>query len=294
MSQQRRFIQCDVFTSTPTRGNALAVVVDGDGLTDEQMQTFSAWTNLAETTFLLTPTDPAADYRVRIFTPEHEMLFAGHPTLGSCTSWLRVGGQPKQAGVVRQECGVGLVDIDISGERAAFVAPATTIAPLPESDVQRIARMLSIPTNAILQTASLNNGPAWQVLELASAADVLAADSSGINGSKEQPVGLLGAYGEGSEFDYEVRMFAPSGGLTEDPITGSLNSAIAVWLHEQQRLTAPLLVSQGRCIGRYGRVHVSPSVRQSDREASPMMDKTETRILIGGDTHILIEGTVQL
>ncbi len=84
--RERRFIQCDVFTSMPTKGNGLAVVVDGEGSSDKEMQAFAAWTNLAETTLLLSPTKSEADYKVRTFTPRREMLFAGHPTLGSCAS----------------------------------------------------------------------------------------------------------------------------------------------------------------------------------------------------------------
>jgi len=127
MSRSRPFIQCDVFTDTPTRGNALAVVLEGDDLSDEAMFAFAAWTNLAETTFLLPAKDPTADYELRIFTPAREMLFAGHPTLGSCAAWLHAGGTPKQAGVVRQECGVGIVDIQLNGSVPAFVAPPTDI-----------------------------------------------------------------------------------------------------------------------------------------------------------------------
>src|SRR5258707_14440912 len=127
----RRFIQCDVFTSVPTKGNGLAVVADGEGLSDTQMQAFAAWTNLAETTFLLPPTTGEADYKLRIFTPGREMPFAGHPTLGSCAAWRHLGGKPRTAGVVRQECGVGIVDIDVSGAVTAFAAPKTAVAPLP-------------------------------------------------------------------------------------------------------------------------------------------------------------------
>ena len=130
--RKRKFIQCDVFSPVPTQGNGLAVIVDAEGLSDEQMKVFAAWTNLAETTFILPPEDPLADYKLRIFTPTGEMPFAGHPTLGGCAAWLHTGGVPQQKGLVRQECGVGIVDIDISSSSFAFVAPPTKIAPLPD------------------------------------------------------------------------------------------------------------------------------------------------------------------
>ncbi len=282
MAGRRRFIQCDVFTATPTRGNALAVVLDAEGLTDEQMRVFAAWTNLAETTFLLPPTDAGADYRVRILTPTREMPFAGHPTLGSCAAWLHAGGRPRRDGVVRQECGVGIVDIELGGEVPAFVAPPTTIAPLPDADLRAITDALGIDRGRIERTARLANGPVWQVLELASAQDVLAVESSRVRRPAFNAIGLVGRHRPGSECDYEVRMLAPSSGMSEDPITGSLNSAIAHWLQAQGRLQRPCLVAQGTCIGRHGRVHVTPD------------PDVPGRVLIGGGTHILIEGTLML
>ncbi|WP_197521033.1 PhzF family phenazine biosynthesis protein [Bradyrhizobium icense] len=176
--QKRRFIQCDVFTSTPTKGNGLAVILDAEELDARQMQEFAAWTNLAETAFLLPPTTPAADYKVRIFTPAREMLFAGHPTLGSCAAWLRSGGKPRSSGAVVQECGVGLVTIDVSGEVPAFAAPPTKIEPLPTERLRAITEALWIIPERVVRVAQLSNGPVWQVLQLKSAADVLAADSS--------------------------------------------------------------------------------------------------------------------
>jgi PhzF family phenazine biosynthesis protein len=280
--QNRRFIQCDVFTSVPTKGNGLAVVVDGEELTDAQMQDFAAWTNLAETTFLMTPTDPTADYKVRIWTPSREMLFAGHPTLGSCASWLQSGGVPKQDGLVRQECGVGIVEIDISGAIPAFVAPPTKITDLADNELQTIIDALQIDRAKIVNTTKLDNGPIWQVLELASAEDVLAIDSSLVKWPAFQSIGLIGAHATGSECDYEVRMLAPSSGMSEDPITGSLNSALAHWLAERGKLEKDLLVAQGTVINRHGRIYVRP-------------DKNiKGRVRIGGETQILIEGTVKL
>jgi len=144
MATSRRFIQVDVFSPIPTQGNGLAVVVDAEGLEDRQLQGFAAWTNLAETTFLLPPDDPTADYRVRIFTPSQELPFAGHPTLGSCAAWLHVGSEPWEPGTVRQECGIGIVDIDVAGGGLAFVAPSTTIEPLEVSQLRAITEALGI------------------------------------------------------------------------------------------------------------------------------------------------------
>jgi len=268
-----------VFSATPTRGNALAVVVDGAGLTTDTMQTFAAWTNLAETTYLLPPEDPAADYKVRIFTTTREMLFAGHPTLGSCAAWLHSGGVPLQAGVVRQECGVGIVEINLQGDRPAFVAPPTQISSLPDANREAIISALALDPSSVVSTAKLDNGPVWQLFELNSAASVLDVDSSRVAWPEHQAVGLIGPHEPYAECDYEVRMLAPSSGMTEDPITGSLNSAIAHWLQQQQRLAGPIVVAQGQRIGRQGRVFITPHADQ---------------VLIGGDTHLLIEGSVVL
>jgi len=279
--RQRRFIQCDVFTSVPTKGNGLAVVVDGEGLSGDQMQAFAAWTNLAETTFLVSPTTPEADYRVRIFTPMREMLFAGHPTLGSCASWLRAGGKPRTEGVVRQECGVGIVDIDVSGSVPAFAAPKTTVAPLPPEKLEAITSALGLSRDRILRTVQLANGPVWQVLELASAADVLAADSSKIRYPAFLGIGLIGAHPPGAECQFEVRNIAPSSGMSEDPITGSLNAAIAQWMYGAGHWHDPVTVAQGTCIGRQGRLFI----RRDDNTGT---------VWVGGQTSILIEGTLTL
>ena len=187
--KKRRFIQCDVFSPIPTQGNGLAVIVDAEELSDDQLQTFAAWTNLAETTFMLPPTDPTADYRLRIFTPSREMLFAGHPTLCSCAAWLHCDGVPKQKGLVKQECGIGIVDIDVGGAQIAFVAPPTKIEQLPDENLLAIRKALSISSESILQTAVLDNGPVWKVLQLESAEHVLALDSSKVRWPEFNAIG---------------------------------------------------------------------------------------------------------
>lgn len=279
--RKRRFIQCDVFSPVPIQGNGLAVIVDAEGLSDAQFQTFAAWTNLAETTFLLPPTDSAADYKLRIFSPGREMLFAGHPTLGSCAAWLHVGGVPKQKGLVRQECGIGIVDIDVSGGQYEFVAPPTKIGTLPEENFLAITQALNISSDSILHTALLDNGPVWFVLQLDSAESVLSVDSSRVRWPEFKSIGLIGAHKVGAECDFEVRMLAPSSGMGEDPITGSLNAALAQWLAFEGRLNPSITIAQGTNINRQGRV----SVRT---------DSANGKIYIGGDTHILIDGQVIL
>ena len=277
----RRFIQCDVFSPVPTQGNGLAVVVDAHGMSDEQMQQFASWTNLAETTFLLPPTDLSADYQVRIFTPIREMLFAGHPTLGSCASWLHAGGIPKSKNIVRQQCKIGIVDIDISASPTlAFAAPPTTITPLAQEKRDLIVNALKIDPASILRTIELCNGPVWQVFELDHVDSVLKADSSLVRWAEHKAIGLIARHPQGAECDYEVRMLAPSSGMSEDPITGSLNAALAQWLLAEGRLTKPYTVAQGTAINRKGRVSV-----KSDANG---------RVWVGGQVHILIEGTLAL
>ena len=277
----RRFIQCDVFSPIATRGNALAVVVDGEGIDDATMRQFAAWTNLAETTFILPPEDPRADYRLRIFTPTREMPFAGHPTLGSCAAWLHTGGKPSEEGLVRQECEIGIVEIDISDPQApAFTAPPTGIRPMQESTREAIVAALEISPDDILCTAELDNGPVWQAFWLKDAESVLALDSARVRWPDFASIGLIGARPPGGECDYEVRMLAPSSGMSEDPITGSLNSALAHWLQTEGALQRPITTAQGTSIGRHGRVYITP--------------REDHRVQIGGQTHIVIEGSVSL
>ncbi len=278
-ARSRRFVQCDVFSAIPTQGNALAVVVEAGSLSDDAMQTFAAWTNLAETTFLLPPDDPANDYKVRIMTPTREMPFAGHPTLGSCMTWLHCGGKPKSAGIVRQECGVGVVSIHIDGASPAFEAPPTHIQAMDITHRQEILAALNIPESNVVRSAELNNGPVWQAFELQTAEQVLAVDSSRVRWPQFKSIGLIGAHPENHLCDYEVRMLAPSSGMSEDPITGSLNAALAHWLQSQTRLHNPITVAQGTNINRSGRVAIQQSGGQ---------------VFVGGDVHILIDGTVIL
>ncbi len=278
---RRRLILCDVFTSIALKGNGLAVVFDSDSLSSCQMQAFAGWINQAETGFLGSPTDRDADYKVRIFTPNRELSFAGHPTLGSCAAWLMSGGVPQNAGLVRQECGIGIIEIDVSGKVPAFVAPATKIGALPEDQLSDIIKKLGIDRTAVRASAQLDNGPVWQVLELTLAVDVLAVDAERVKGFNAA-IGLIGAHPEGLDCQYEIRMLSSSAIRNEDPITGSLIAALGKWLDDAGRLLSPITIAQGTTLGRVGRAYICPD---PDRAG---------RILIGGHTQIISDGTVEL
>ena len=276
--RRRDFSQVDVFTATALLGNPLAVVHDGRGLDTERMQAFARWTNLSETTFLLPPTHPDADYRVRIFTPGGELPFAGHPTLGSCHVWLQAGGQPKRAGTVVQECGIGLVPLR-RAERLAFAAPPTTVERADAELLHRVYAALGLDPARVRDAAWLTNGPRQLTLLVDSAATVLGLRPDHAALKQYGAVGVVGAHSTGSEFDFEVRFFAASIGINEDPVTGSLNANIAQWLIDTDRAPTRYVAAQGTAMGRAGRIHV-----QRDAEGT----------WIGGDVAACIAGTVLL
>jgi PhzF family phenazine biosynthesis protein len=251
----RALHQVDVFTTDRYRGNPVAVVLDGTGLSTEDMQRFARWMNLSETTFVLPPSDAGADYRVRIFTPVAELPFAGHPTLGTCHAWLTTGGTPRQAGTIVQECGAGLVTLRETGTGLAFAAPPLLKdGPVEEELLGRIASILRIDRASIVDASWADNGPGWVAVLLASAEEVLAVKP----GVMDLDLGVVGPYPPGSPQAFEARAFFPKdGATTEDPVTGSLNAAVAPWLLRTGRATAPYVVSQGTALGRAGRVHIS-------------------------------------
>ncbi|MFN7289632.1 MAG: PhzF family phenazine biosynthesis protein [Pirellula sp.] len=280
---QRGFKQIDVFTDVPYLGNPLAVVMDGEGLDTAAMQHFTNWTNLSECTFLLPPTPhgaaAGANYRVRIFCPGRELPFAGHPTLGTCHAWLESGGSPQGEYIV-QECGAGLVRIRRDGQRLAFAAPSRNKSgPLDEASVDLIARGLGISRSEIIAHSWCDNGPNWRAVMLHTAEDVLALkpDASVLAGLD---VGVVGRRAEG-DTQFEVRAFFPgNNGMTEDPVTGSLNAAIAQWLIESGLAPERYVAAQGTAIGRRGRAFV-----ERDDEGT---------IWIGGHSVICIDGQVQI
>jgi len=251
----RALYQVDVFTADPYRGNPVAVVLDGAGLSTDKMQRFAHWMNLSETTFVLPPSEPGADYQVRIFTPVAELPFAGHPTLGTCHAWLEAGGTPRRSGTVIQQCRAGLVTLRQTGEGLAFAAPPVLRdGPVEEELLGRIASVLGLHRSDIVDASWADNGPGWVAVLLASAAAVLAVKP----GITDLDLGLVGPNPPGSPQAFEVRAFFPKdGAITEDPVTGSLNAALAPWLLRTGRAQAPYVVSQGTALGRAGRVHIS-------------------------------------
>jgi PhzF family phenazine biosynthesis protein len=250
----RRFAQVDVFSEQPLLGNPVAVVLDADGLGDAEMQRVASWTNLSETTFVLPPTVDGADYRLRIFTPAGELPFAGHPTLGSCHAWLEAGGTPAGDDIV-QECGAGLVRVRRAGGRLAFEAPPRTRSgPPSEAELANATAELGIAPDSVVTAEWADNGPGWLALLLADPEAVLAVEPRPLS----LPIGLVGLYPPGGEVQLEVRgFFALNGQTFEDPVTGSLNAALAQWLIGDGRLGAPYVAAQGTALGRRGRVHVS-------------------------------------
>ena len=288
----RPFQQVDVFTATPYLGNPLAVVLDGEGLSTEEMQRFTNWTNLSEATFVLPPTPEGhaagADYRVRIFCPGRELPFAGHPTLGTCHAWLQAGGQPRATGRIVQECGVGLVTLRRDGEQLAFAAPPLVKSgPLAEDDVQLIARGLGVARDDIVAHAWCDNGPNWRGVMLRSAEQVLGlrpdgAVLAGLDVGGVGPRGKVGVVGasDAEGIAFEVRAFFPgNNGLAEDPVTGSLNAALAQWLISAGLAPSRYVASQGTALGRAGRVHVQQDGPQ---------------IWVGGHSVTCVRGEVRL
>jgi PhzF family phenazine biosynthesis protein len=251
----RPFSQVDVFTTTAYCGNPVAVVLDGSGLTTEAMQRVARWTNLSETTFVLPPTDPAADYLVRIFTPALELPFAGHPTLGACHAWLENGGSPNDAETVVQQCAAGRVRVRRTGDGLAFAAPPLVrTGPVEDAVLAHIGDLLGLVPAEIVDAQWVDNGPGWVAVLLADAAAVLALRPAAI----DLDIGVVGLYPAGAPAALEVRAFCPKdGGTDEDPVTGSLNASLAEWLLRTGRVEAPYVASQGGALGRTGRVHVS-------------------------------------
>jgi len=275
---QRPFSMIDVFGDGAFAGNPLAVIADGADLSTDEMQRIAHWLNLSETTFLLPPTDPAADYKVRIFTVDRELPFAGHPTLGSAHAWLENGGRPKTDGAVVQECGAGLVTLRRDTHRLAFSAPPRTRSgPLSEAEIDEVLGVLRLGREQMVDAQWVSNGPGWVAVLMESAEAVLAVQPVAAH-NRIIDVGVVGPH-RGGDADFEIRGFfsVASGTLVEDPVTGSLNASIAQWLFESGRAKDSYVAAQGTKLGRRGRVHLS-------RDA-------HGQVWVGGSSRTMFSGT---
>lgn len=275
------FKQVDVFSDVPLKGNPLAVVLGADGLGDEQMIAFANWTNLSETTFLLAPRHPEADYRVRIFSTSTELPFAGHPTLGSCHAWLEAGGMPKGQEIV-QECGVGLVRIRRNEHGLAFLAPPLLKSgPLNVDLLERVRSGLRLPAEAIVDAQWVDNGAGWLALMLKDRQQVLALKPD-YHQLLDLAVGVIAPWDpavDGDEAQFEVRGFIAGDGMPEDPATGSLNAGLAQWMLGKGLAPSSYVVSQGLTMGRAGRIHV---------------ERIAENVWIGGAVVTCINGSLSL
>lgn len=277
-SRQRRFAQVDVFSTTPYLGNPVAVVLDGDDIDDDAMQRFARWTNLSETTFVLPPTVPKADYRLRIFTPGGELPFAGHPTLGSAHAWLEHGGTPRTEGRVMQECQAGLIELRRSAATLSFAAPPVVRSgALDEQYAGQLAQALGVDRNQIVDHQWVDNGPGWAAVLLASSREVLALEPDFAD-VPHAMVGVVGAHPASSPHAFEIRVFAPGTGVAEDPVTGSFNASAAQWLIAKGTAPQSYTASQGNRVGRAGVVSVT-----SDAAGV---------VWVGGASTTCIDGTV--
>ena len=271
------FTQVNVFSSDPVGGNPLAVIHSAGGLSDTRMAALARWTNLSETTFLLPPTDPGADYQVRIFTPDRELPFAGHPTLGSCHAWLEAAGKPRNPAMVVQQCGVGLVRVRRDGARLEFAAPPLRRSgPLEPDVLAKIARALELAPVDIVHHQWVDNGPGWCAIMLGSARQVLSLtpDWAALAPLK---LGVVGPHEAPHDAAFEVRAFTGRG--TEDPVTGSLNASLAQWLMSAGLAASSYVAAQGTALQRVGRVHLR---------------KDGDDIWVGGDVVSVVSGELDL
>jgi len=269
MPRSRPFAQVDVFSSTPYLGNPVAVVLDAEGLDQEGMQRLARWTNLSETTFVLPATTPEADYQLRIFTPNGELPFAGHPTLGTAHAWLEHGGQPQNPHRVVQECPAGLVEVRRGEDLLSFAAPPTRRTGELEDDyLQATVAALGIPLNRVSSHQWVDNGPGWAVLRLPTAQEVLDLEPD-LALIPDAMVGVIGAYPDGAPHAFEMRTFAPGVGVEEDPVCGSMNASVGQWLTRTGAVSGSYRVSRASAWAGQARSPSRPTVTATCGSAVP-------------------------
>lgn len=278
---QRQFKQVDVFTNRAFRGNPVAVILDSTGLDTAGMQRIANWTNLSETTFLLPATQAGADYRVRIFTPQSELSFAGHPTLGTAHAALEAGLITANNGQLVQECAAGLVrltvrepataatdapDATAAGREIAFELPQATITELTAAQIAQLEAALGAAVLPNSLPRLIDVGPKWIVAQLQGAQNILnlKPDFSAIQALDRQlgssGITLFGLHAAGHAASLEVRSFAPSAGVNEDPVCGSGNGCVAAYIRESGQIQAfgrQFTSMQGACVGRDGRIQTA-------------------------------------
>jgi len=288
-TKQRPFLQLDVFTARPYYGNPLAVVLEAADLDSAAMQRLANWTNLSETIFLLPPTTPQADYRVRIFTPRSELPFAGHPSVGAAWAAVASGRVPPGKRELVQECAAGLLPVRVEGDgdgrRIQVRAPRPQLNPPQPELLDTVGAALGV--RPLAAPRNILCGPWWLVCDLGEAAAVrgLRPDLERV-AAVSRPLGAIGisVFGRepaGAEAQYAVRAFCPGDGIAEDPVTGSANACIAAYLHASGPTAGRTLryrASQGRELGRDGLLDVAVD---ADGEVS-----------IGGQCVCCVEGTI--
>jgi PhzF family phenazine biosynthesis protein len=288
----RAYKVVDAFSARPLLGNPVAVVLDAEGLDDATMQSVARWTNLSETTFVLPPTKAEADYRLRIFTPRSELPFAGHPTLGSAHAVLEAGRVRPRGGKLVQECEVGLVEVAVEGEgaerRLTLTLPPATLTPLSADEVAELEAVIGHPIVREIAPAIVNVGPAWIVAQMPSVASLLAlAPDFARCAAFERRLGATGvtlfARRDGAGPELEVRSFAPSSGVDEDPVCGSGNGSVGVFQVARGLLPPSgwrYGAAQGRCVGRDGEIDVSAN--------------SEGAVRVGGACVTCVNGALEL
>ncbi|WP_028552982.1 PhzF family phenazine biosynthesis protein [Paenibacillus sp. UNC451MF] len=286
MNRQVSFQQVDVFSEIPFKGNPVAVVLDGNELSTAEMQAIANWTNLSETTFVCTPTDPQADYRLRIFTPQSELPFAGHPTIGSAFALLKHGFKPKTPGSLVQECGSGLVSISMDADKLFLTLPEPIIQSIDHKELADIVSALGVPLTNVRASAAIDVGAKWITLQLSNSEEVQSLHPDMSRVAVLTPVGVTGVTVFGmaapdTDSYVEVRSFAPSEGIAEDPVCGSGNGCVAVLMRQLELIEeSNYVASQGYCVGRNGRIEVRY--------------KENGKILLGGHAVTCIEGLLNL
>lgn len=280
------FQQVDVFTDTPFKGNPVAVVLDSNNLSSDDMQEIANWTNLSETTFVCKPTDPQADYKLRIFSPKNELSFAGHPTLGSAFAILKHGIRPKTPGRLIQESGIGLVDIITEGNKMFFTLPEANVKSIDHADLNELARALGVTSNSVKASLAIDIGIVWMTLQLTDAEEVRNLKPDMMKLASLIPYGVTGVTVFGiqstnSDAKLEVRSFAPNEGVAEDPVCGSGNGCVATLVRQLGLISdSSYVASQGYCLGRNGRVEVR--------------FKDNGKILLGGNVVTCVVGQLNI